>query len=123
FDPARAGEEVAVSGGPASGSNHPIQFLAPGDTAPRRTLTSSVMGVVPRVIASGKLPLRSTLTGYERTEGFPANATPDAVMAGWGDPVVVLPSAQQAGAIPVFWIHAEPADPDRRYLKVTPVIR
>jgi hypothetical protein len=122
FDPMRDGEEVAVCGSEVFKGIYQIQCLAPGAMTAFKTVSFPVMGVPARNLAGGRPMARTTLSDYERAEGI---ASPDYAdeLSRWGEAIVVLPSARQSGAIPVFWLNSAPADGTKRYLKVTPVVR
>jgi len=122
FDPACAGEAVAVVGARDAMGLYPIRCVRAGEASPFKTVTSPVLGVPIRALSGGTPRLRGALSAYERAEGFSSDDYAKEV-SDWGECIAVLPSVEQAGAIPVFWLNASPKDETRRYLKVTPVVR
>jgi parallel beta-helix repeat protein len=115
-------DEAAVAASVPAGDVYAICCYAAGEAAPFKQIRSAVVGVPVKALDGGNVSIGEGLGLYERAEGFSASDY-GAAMAGWGDEVLVLPSAPQTTSIPVFWLNCAPDNSGQQYLKVTPVIR
>jgi peptidoglycan hydrolase-like protein with peptidoglycan-binding domain len=115
-------DEAAVAASVPAGDVYAICCYAAGETSPFKQIRSAVVGVPVKALDGGNVSIGEGLGLYERAEGFSASDY-GAAMAGWGDEVLVLPSAAQTTSIPVFWLNCAPDNSGQQYLKVTPVIR
>lgn len=114
--------EVAVAGSAAVNGIYKIFTYEIAGTVPVKEISQDVMGVVPAAMDAGAFAIGSTLSLYERAQGFYSSNYTN-YMSGWGQTVAVLPSAPQTTAVPVFWLNAAPLDSTKKYLKVTPIVR
>jgi len=121
FDPARPGDEVAVSSTAPEAGFYPVFCLRPGEETPFKKMVSPVLAAPARALAAGRPPMKATLSGYERVAGISPEAAVREVPL-WGDAVAVLPSSAPGG-IPVFWLSAPPDGSQKLFLRTTPVLR
>lgn len=122
FNPATTIYEVAVASSVAANGVYKIYCYVPGAATPFKEINQDVLGVSVRALDGGTIPIGRTLGLYERALGF-YSSNYGTYMNSWGENIVALPSSPQTTATPVFWVNAAPADPNKQYIKVTPVIR
>jgi hypothetical protein len=122
FDGDSGTDEVAVSSSLEDNGLYKIYCLDQGSTQADKIIDQDVLGVPAIALDGGSFPVDPTLNQYERAQGFSSSDYGD-VLSDWGECVVVLPSAPQTNATPAFLLNADPADNNKQYLKVTPIVR
>jgi hypothetical protein len=115
-------DEVAVTSSVAASGIYKIYCYEVSGTTPIKEISQDVLGVSVMALDAGTLSIGKRLGLYERALGFYSNNYTTA-MSSWGESVVVVPSAPQTTAIPVFWLNAAPSDSTKQYLKVQPIVR
>ena len=121
FDGNPINEEVVVAGG-VVGSVCEIKYYYPSQSEPFKISGANSISVTAAALCGGKFTIDTSLVDYEMVEGF-SSSNYGLEIDSWGDQVMILPSRPQTTSIPLFTIINDPANPEKKYLRLTPLVR
>jgi hypothetical protein len=114
-------DEVVVVGGVVDGVCE-IRYFQPGQANPIKIAYVDSIGVEVLAICSGKFIVDKNPSDYEKVEGFSSSNYSDEISR-WGDQVMVLPSLAPINSIPILIISNESGESNKKYLRITPLVR
>ncbi|HBG25906.1 MAG: hypothetical protein A2Y10_17745 [Planctomycetes bacterium GWF2_41_51] len=123
FDQNLTVDQVAVAGPVIDGVCQIGYYSAYQNDAYRYAAQKAIQTEV-AVLSCGKLNIPKLIGNYERIEDFDNEQSDYAsIVESWGAQTAVLLQNHQGHSIPIFWISNNPSDINKKYFKITPIVR